>query len=89
MAHLQKFNRPVNPRTIAPGDIVLRPNKERGTQYLMVGEWLEHGRLGPGHGTRTLMNLETGENEQVSEEELENLQLTTDTIKLTNERILV
>ncbi|KKL76578.1 hypothetical protein LCGC14_2043540, partial [marine sediment metagenome] len=49
-------------------------------EYFMVGEW-------PGQGTRTLMNLETGINEQISTENLENFRLTTSIIRLVNERM--
>lgn len=81
MAKLTKSNRPMNPRMTQPGDIVVRKSSYGvDAQYLMVGEW-------PGRGTRTLMNLKTGKNEQIDEHALEDLRLTTGIIELMNERI--
>lgn len=78
MAKLTKTNRPVNSRVPMPGDIIVKGNGPN--RYFMVGEW-------PGRGTRTLMNLATGENEQVHMSELDNLRLTTGVITLMNERM--
>ena len=79
MAKLTKTNRPVNPRTICPGDIIVRTNG--GRTYWMVGEW-------PGRGTRTIMDLVTGKNEQISVSELESFRLTTGVIELVNEGVV-
>ena len=67
-------------RSIKPGDIIVKINGPGDCQYLMVGEW-------PGSGVRTLMDLETGRNEQISQNKLEDFRLTTISINFMNEEI--